>query len=72
MPGGELFPGQTTTADTVTFYNPSGLKLAFKSGLLAMPAPNADPIFDAHARDDGDGGPALPVPGAAHDPNRYA
>src|SRR6185312_6962408 len=45
--GGELFAGQTTTVATVTFSNPSGLKLSFRSGLLAMPAPNADPIIDS-------------------------
>src|SRR5262249_44404661 len=41
IPGGRLNAGQTSTVMVITFYDPSGLKMAFKSGLLALPAPNA-------------------------------
>jgi YD repeat-containing protein len=70
--GGELFPGQTTIVATVTFSDPSGLKLAFKSGLLAMPAPNADPVFDATPVTTATAGQPYRFQATAHDPNRYA
>ena len=34
---GKLAPGQTSSVATVTFYNPSGGRLTFKSGLLGAP-----------------------------------
>ncbi len=71
VPGGELFPGQATTVATVTFSNPSGLKLSFKTGLLAMPAPNADPIFDSQPLTTATAGQLYNFPVAAHDPNKY-
>ena len=45
--GGELDPGKTSSSRTITISNPSGLRLAFRSGLLAMPAPNQAPLFDS-------------------------
>ena len=71
VPNGELFAGQTTAATTVTFYNPSGLKLAFKSGLLAMPAPNAAPIIDSAPVTTATAGQPYRFQVLAHDPNHY-
>jgi len=72
VPGGELFAGQATTVATVTFSNPSGLKLSFKTGVLALPAQSADPIFDSQPLTTATAGQLYNFPVAAHDPNRYA
>ena len=45
--GGTLAIGKTSAVATVTFTNPSGLKVSFKSGLMATPVPASSPVFDA-------------------------
>ena len=70
--GGKLSSGQTSSVATITFYNPTGQRLTFKSGLLALPSANANPVITA-------GGPSTTVNAGqlysstvrATDPNGY-
>ncbi len=71
MPGGELNVGQTSSVAIVTFYNPTGLKMAFKSGLLAIPAANAKPVIDAPPSSTATAGLLYQSQVRAHDPNKY-
>lgn len=71
LPNGELFAGQTTAATTITFSNPSGLRLSFKSGVFATPAPNAAPVIDSAPVTTATAGQPYRFQVLAHDPNHY-
>jgi RHS repeat-associated protein len=71
IPGGRLNVGQTSSVTVVTFYNPSGLKLAFKTGLLALPATTANPVIDAPPLSTIIAGQLYQSQVRAHDPNGY-
>ena len=68
---GKLAPGQTSSVATVTFYNPSGGRLTFKSGLLALPSANANPVIDALPSLNVNAGQTYQSTLHAHDPNSY-
>ncbi len=45
LPGGILHPGQSTTGQTVTVYNPTGQRVAFDPTVSGLPTPNGAPSF---------------------------
>ncbi|MEH2362218.1 putative Ig domain-containing protein [Nostoc sp.] len=45
LPQGVLKPGQSTTAHTITVYNPDALRVEFTPGIYALPYPNQSPII---------------------------
>jgi YD repeat-containing protein len=47
LPDGRFLSGQTTAPLTVTFHNPSGARLSFHSGVLAVPTLNVAPVIDS-------------------------
>ncbi len=69
--GGKLVTGQTSKVTTVTFYDPSGGRLAFTSGLLALPSANANPVIDSLPALTVTAGQAYQSTLHAHDPNNY-
>ncbi|MBN3907848.1 MAG: hypothetical protein HWQ35_15185 [Nostoc sp. NMS1] len=45
LPQGVLKAGQSTTAHTITVYNPDALRVEFTPGIYALPYPNQAPII---------------------------
>ena len=45
LPQGVLKAGQSTTAHTITVYNPDALRVEFTPGIYALPYPNLAPII---------------------------
>lgn len=45
LPQGVLKAGQSTTAHTITVYNPDALRVEFTPGIYALPYPNQSPII---------------------------
>src|SRR5205823_1788703 len=69
---GRFTAGQTTALKTVTFFDPSGLRLTFQAGVLAMPTPNAPPVLDSQPVTSAAAGQPYQYQFAAHDPNNAA
>ncbi|MGA2035933.1 MAG: putative Ig domain-containing protein, partial [Thermoguttaceae bacterium] len=69
---GRFAAGQTTAPLTVTFYDPSGARLSFHSGVLAMPTPNMAPVIDSTPVATATAGTAYQYQVAAHDVNNAA
>ena len=61
FPGGRFTAGETSAVDTITFYDPSGLRISFQASVLAMPTPNAPPVIDSSPVTAATVGPALSV-----------
>src|SRR5262249_13102668 len=69
LPNGQLLPGQSTTAQTVTINNPLNQHLAVGHGIFAIPAANQKPIFDSDPVTVAIAGEQYSYQVAAHDPD---
>jgi hypothetical protein len=69
---GRFVAGQTTASTTITFSDPSGVRIGFQAGVLAMPAPSAPPVIDSQPIVTAAAGQPYQYQVAAHDPNNAA
>ncbi len=69
--GGKLTSGQSSGVATVTFFNPTGARLTFKSGLLALPSANANPVITTAPSTTVNAGKLYSSTVNAKDPNGY-
>ncbi|WP_205678900.1 CARDB domain-containing protein [Aquisphaera insulae] len=67
--GGVLTAGQTTAVRPLTIAYPIGSKLTFRPALLALPYPNAAPVFDSLPITTATAGTAYRYQPQAHDPD---
>ncbi|MGA2068563.1 MAG: CARDB domain-containing protein, partial [Thermoguttaceae bacterium] len=72
FPDARFTAGQTTAPLTVTFYNPTGARLTFHAGVLAMPTPNTPPVLDSTPVTTATAGQTYQYQVAAHDVNNAA
>jgi len=70
--GVRLAPGESTTGQTITIYNPDNQRVDYDAGIYTPPTDNQAPVFDSDPVTEAVAGELYVYQAAAHDPDGIA